>query len=148
MFIKAHFEFLPETISKLEAKGLALTKSMELIQDGMQKINKILGKFWEKIQLKLRKVFDRNPGYEILSKINQVLLGVAIDNSIQIANSDGSIQIKEALISKYKFAAFESTDVERSFSAYKLVLSDKRHNLTMSSLEHIMVVYCKKNYVL
>ena len=120
---------------------------MKLVEKRIKKIDNNPRAFGEKIQLKLKKVSDKNPGYDILYKINQVLKREDNENLTQIANSDNNFQVNKALISKFKFAVIMSTDVERSFSAYKQVLSDKKHNLTMSSLEQIMIVYCKKNYV-
>jgi len=38
-----------------------------------------------------------------------------------------------------------SMDVERSFSTYKNILTDKRHNLTKGNLKKIMVTNCYFN---
>ncbi|PSN51135.1 hypothetical protein C0J52_21614 [Blattella germanica] len=44
-------------------------------------------------------------------------------------------EIPPELVSVYKYCPITSVDVERSFSAYKLILSDKRHKFTPENLE-------------
>lgn len=39
-----------------------------------------------------------------------------------------------------------TVDVERSFSGYKLVLTDKRMQFEPKNLEMVLVVYCEANY--
>lgn len=46
--------------------------------------------------------------------------------------------------SKFKFCPVTSVDVERSFSAFKSILNDKRAYLTMDHLEQYVIVYYYK----
>ncbi|KAJ4446127.1 hypothetical protein ANN_12819 [Periplaneta americana] len=39
-----------------------------------------------------------------------------------------------------------SVDVEHSFSAYKFVLTDRRHYFLVEHLEKVLVIYCEDNY--
>ena len=57
-------------------------------------------------------------------------------------------EIPPELVSAYKYCPITSVDIERSFSAYKLILTDKRHKFTPEHLEKIIIVYCKSNYSL
>jgi hypothetical protein len=41
-----------------------------------------------------------------------------------------------------KYTSVASCDVERSFSAYKHILSDKRQSMTPENMEKILIVYC------
>ncbi|KAJ4427745.1 hypothetical protein ANN_25398 [Periplaneta americana] len=50
------------------------------------------------------------------------------------------------LIPTFKYALVSSVDVERSFSAYKMVLSEKRCSFSMENLEKVLVVYSGSNY--
>ena len=43
-------------------------------------------------------------------------------------------------IAAYKFAPITSVDVERSFSTYKRILDDRRHNLLDIHIETIIIV--------
>lgn len=49
-------------------------------------------------------------------------------------------------VTKFKFAPITSVSVERSFSAFKMILTDKRHSLTVENLEKILIIYCAANY--
>nr|CAH7755191.1 unnamed protein product [Callosobruchus chinensis] len=46
----------------------------------------------------------------------------------------------------FKFCPVTSVDVERSFSAYKLVLSDKRHKFTPENLENMLFLVLGRNF--
>lgn len=45
----------------------------------------------------------------------------------------------------FKFCPLVNCDLERSFSVYRDLLTDKRKNLTQSSLKHLMVIKCNQN---
>ena len=49
------------------------------------------------------------------------------------------------MLSSFKYAPITSVDVERSFSAYKHIVTNRRHNLTEINMEHIIVTYCFSN---
>ena len=44
-----------------------------------------------------------------------------------------------------KYCPVQSADVERSFSVYKTVLTDRRHNLTEANLQKMMICNCYYN---
>jgi hypothetical protein len=48
------------------------------------------------------------------------------------------------IIGKLKYAPITTVDVERSFSAYKNILSDRRHNFTMANIEQHLIISCFK----
>ena len=43
------------------------------------------------------------------------------------------------MLSSFRYAPITSVDVERSFSAYKHILTNHRHNLTEVNMEYIIV---------
>jgi hypothetical protein len=49
-------------------------------------------------------------------------------------------------VSAFKYCRITTVDVERSFSAYKLFLTDKRHKRSPELMEKLIVFYCKANY--
>ena len=71
---------------------------------------------------------------------NKILKTVERSGEIQHEN------ISRENINKYKFAPLTSCDVERSFSAYKMLFSEKRQKLTVNNMEKLMVIYCNTNY--
>ena len=81
------------------------------------------------VQTKVNDVFCKNPSEKILREISAVFNG-----------NEGSLpegrKISDAACLKYCPAL--SVDVERSFSLYKTVLTDRRHSLTEENLCKIM----------
>ncbi len=47
-------------------------------------------------------------------------------------------------IMQIKFAPLVSVDAKRSFSIYKSILTDRRHNLTEENIEHFNVINYNK----
>ena len=41
---------------------------------------------------------------------------------------------------KTRYAPLVSVEVERSFSKYEDILSDKRHNMTLKTIEHMNII--------
>ena len=82
-------------------------------------------------------VLARNPGYSVLKNVSDILNG---------CNADLPEGFNPVTVSLFKHVPLTSADVERSFSAFKLILSNKRHKLTPQHLEMMLVIYCAKNY--
>lgn len=73
----------------------------------------------------------------MLEKVSRVISGESVNVPVSIDVS---------IVPNLKFAPLTSVSVERSFSAFKMILSDKRQRLTVENLEKILVVYCADNY--
>ena len=85
------------------------------------------------LRYKLKNILEKNPGLAELDKINKILQG---DTTVDVQ------EIEPIALSSFKFAPITSVDVERWFSKYKNVLSDKRHSFTESNFEmHLVVNY-------
>ncbi|CAI6357265.1 unnamed protein product [Macrosiphum euphorbiae] len=54
--------------------------------------------------------------------------------------------ILQKLEDKNVFAPITSVDVERSFSTYKSILTEKRTSMTSENIEKYIIVHCFKNY--
>lgn len=129
-FVKANYGFISELLTKLETQGLELSESVELIQNLKTRINNIKGTTAERIKTKLGEVLRKNEGFNLLIKISNILQG----------NHEENIQIDPSIISKFKFAPITSVDVERSFSSYKQMLSDRRQSFLIENLEKHLIV--------
>ena len=68
---------------------------------------------------KLESVLQKNPGYNTLKEISAVLEGKS-------CNIPANVKLKNVTL--YKYVPITSCDVERSFSCYKTILIDRRHN--------------------
>ena len=155
-FIKTHFQILPEAMKKLETVGLPLTESIDLVSGVVENLENIPGNCGKKvrhefvlkkmntqqkfinlstldihfrflqIKKKLRAVLKRNTNFNLLSKVSDILKG---------ANVQGPQEIPPHHWCMFKYAPITSCDVERSFSAYKLIFTDKRHQFTVNNIE-------------
>lgn len=139
IFIKSNFEKLYLIIKRLEDASMPLKKSFELFERAKTLIKNTPGELGEEIQTKLKQVLKRNPDFKTIKKINK-LLNLTSGTHIEVFN------IPKENIIKYKYAPLTSCDVERSFSAYKMIFSEKRQNLTVENIEKILVIYCNINY--
>jgi len=91
-----------------------------MVETVQEKLDIIPGYKGEAFRAKLKAVLGRNPGYEMMSSIGKILSG---EN-----------------VAKFKFCPLVTADVERSFSKYKLTLSDKQMNLSEENISKMMVV--------
>jgi len=110
----------------LEAKGLPLARSIELFQEAENIVHNVAGELGNDLKLKLEAILKRNPDFNIILKINNILNHNAKDLS-------GLEPVKNEDIAKYKFAPTTSCDVERSFSAYKMIFAEKRQSLLIDN---------------
>ncbi len=135
-FIKAHLAFIPVYITKLEEQGLQLTDAVGLMEKARSKLTEVPGNIGEELKAKLDSVLQKNPGYDRVKTITGVLNGTS--NVFPEGMGPGDIAM-------FKFCPTASVDVERSFSQYKNVLSDKRQSLTKENLKKIMMCHCHYN---
>jgi len=113
---------------------------MELFQEAENIVHNIAGELGKDLKQKWEAILKRNPDFNIISKINNIL-------NLNAEDLCGLQPVKNDNIVKYKFAPITSCDVERSFSAYKMIFGEKRQSLSIDNLEKIMVVYCNSNYL-
>lgn len=137
-YIQAHFKTLPTIMKSLETVGMPLTESTSIARSVIKNLQQIPGSCGTKITQKIKNILTRNEHLQEIFNVADVLL----------SNTEAQApeEISPSLWSKYKFAPITSCDVERSFSAYKLILLEKRHQFTITNLEKILVVYCSLNY--
>lgn len=136
-YISANYVFIADSIRQLETSGQALCDAVATIAAVRENIEKVpKGPVADKVAKKLKYVLEKNPGFKILESVAGVLAGTELITPEEIRPSD---------IPKFKFAPVTSVDVERSFSAYKLVLSDRRRSFTSTNLEMVLVSYCYHN---
>lgn len=98
------------------------------------KIDSIPGKTGNVLKTKKDDVLKKNLGLTKLRTINKILLG---EEDTELIEND---MMDPKILSSLKFAPITSVDVERSFSSYKTILSDRRHNFTEDNLEKYLFV--------
>ena len=53
-----------------------------------------------------------------------------------------NFNVDTSSLGSLKYAPITSVDVERSFSIYKYMYSDRRHKFLMENFENNLIVYC------
>ncbi|KAE9538874.1 hypothetical protein AGLY_005456 [Aphis glycines] len=135
VYIVSNFGFLPDTITKLETRGVLLSKSVDIVNNIQIKLEECNGEIAKLILDKFNKVISKNQGWENIKKINQVLIGET--------TSDDDLSSSNFNLDNYlsmKYAPITSVNVERSFSIYKNILSPNRNRFSEDSLSKYMVV--------
>jgi hypothetical protein len=92
----------------------------------------VKGEAGESVSTKLQAVLKRNPGFSTFTSVCQVLNGDDVDPT------EDTFPEKVPLL---KYAPVTSFDVERSFTAYKHFLSDKRQSTALENMEIVLIVY-------
>jgi hypothetical protein len=135
--IYTHFSKIPELITSLESRNLLLHNSLKVMEELLTTMSELPDVFSEKIRKKITRLLKENLGYDSLNMIDTYINGT----STVLHNT-----ITGNMASKFKYCPVMSCDVERSFSAFKFILNDKRHSFTMDHLEQHFVIYCYENY--
>jgi len=109
------------------------------VQEIISEVNDALGKATGNVGITMRQkwklILDKNSGFSKICKILHVLSGQLLDDFNMAPN----------IISLFKFAPVTSVDVERSFSIYKTILSDRRTRFTPENLEMYLISNCEQN---
>jgi len=82
---------------------------------------------------------QKNKGFKLMIQIVKVLIR---DNSVKLPQD-----LSPSMVTGLKNASIMSVDVERSFSIYKTIITDRRTNFTPENLEKYIIVHSFKNIV-
>lgn len=130
IFIASNFKIITESITKLETQNLPLHQSVQIVADVRVHFKNlpISGLF---VSEKFEEVLRKNTGFTKLEDVAKLLSG--IDTSLDISS------YPEEHLSALKFAPITSCEVERSFSKYKSILSDRRQGFSIENLEMYLI---------
>lgn len=129
-FIKLHLSKLCTNLKNLEESNSELLKSMDIFRKIEDILTNIPGPKGEKIKEKCMYVIEKNEGYKTLKCYYEVMSGKANVN----------LDITPTLLNCFKYAPITSVDVERSFSLYKHILSNRRFNFNENNLEMYLII--------
>ena len=115
-YIANHFSWLPDSIKKLETSCMPLQEAVGIMEDAVQVVSVVPGEVGGVVSTKLQSLLNNNPGYS-----NLVILSCLFSGEI-VESPENSIT---STIPLYKYAELTSCEVERFFSIYKNILSDK-----------------------
>lgn len=132
IYIVTHFKIILLTIKELEAKGTTLYDNISKIKHLEKQLKEAPGKIAKIVAERLDALLKKNPGYSDLVQISKILSGDTNTKPNKIQTTD---------VPDFKYAPVTSCDVERSFSAYKRVLTDNRRSFTPENLEKVLICY-------
>lgn len=134
IYIKANFGFLSTEITRLETKGLLLTESLKIIQNVEESLENVPNHVREIIKNKMKGVLSKKQDIKIILKIAEIL----DENETSIDSLPVELTADKCV--HFKYAPITSVDVERSFSAYKNVLSDNRRKFLFENLKKTLII--------
>lgn len=140
--IKGNIGMISKSITQLETRGLKLVNSINIVNKIIDEMNTIntQSKTIKSVVEKLKKVIDKNKGFHTLRKISNILYGT--EANIEIDDL-GELEVSEMVY--FKYAPITSVDVERTFSQYKNLLTDKRRSLLFENIKQILVIQCNSD---
>ena len=133
-FIKAHFSSLSSAITQLESVGMLLSQSLSIVAAARADLAVSSGEPAVSTLAKFDRVLANNTGYTTLQRISRVLLA----ESERFEEPESELTPSD--IANFKFAPITSCDVERSFSIYRHILSDRRRGFTFENLKMTLIV--------
>jgi hypothetical protein len=134
-FLKANYKFVSTTIKKLESTGPTLVEAVEIINNFQIAVSRVPGRVGKFVTTKLNEVLSKNTGYKVLENISNIFKGDIVEN----------FEVEVSLVAKFKYAPLTSVDVERSFSHFKNLLSDRRRSFSVQNIEKHLIIACYKN---
>ena len=132
-FIFANFDCIQESITKLNSNKLSLNESVSIVQSVRNQLESNNSPSVQDIIQKMRNIFTKNDGLKSLTSINQILNG---ETDIEYYSN-----LSPSEMTAFKWCPITDCDIERSFSSYKFILSDKRHAFE-ENLKYYLIIYC------
>jgi len=136
IYLKSNFGFIPSEITQLETSGMLLSESIKCIKKIESLIQKAPNKIGQTIATKMENVILKNNGFKIVTNISEMLDGKSA------RGEDIPEDLTTDDMTYFKYAPITSVDVERSFSSYKNLLTDRRRHLLFDNIRHILIVQC------
>ena len=133
VYMSTYFREVPSLITRLECTKLSIEESFTHLAAVESCVDGAIGSKAIPIKKKLEYVTKNNSGLEVFRKILSVLQGEG--------DSSGS-PLETADIPLFRFAPMSRFDVERSFSRYKGLLTDRRLSLTPENAKFHIITIC------
>ncbi|KAJ4446668.1 hypothetical protein ANN_13365 [Periplaneta americana] len=118
---KTYFQTVSETITRLEKSEQEMPEALKLVEEMTHRINETPNTpVTERVKQKWKSILCKNNGYGTLCNINSKLVDMESPENKGLSLCDRND------VRFLRFAPLTSCDVERSFSQYKLCLTDNR----------------------
>lgn len=141
IFLSAHFSGLPKAITSLETGVSPLSVSLTVFEEIRCNLVSVPSTVGQKVKEKVTNVISKNPGYQKLCDIRDILEGKS-------SNIPQDLSLCVQQLASFRYAPITSCDVERSFSRYKSILRDNRRSFTIENFRQVLVVNCNSSLIL
>ena len=128
--------FVLKTLKDLQQKDISLFNSLEIFSQVTTNVNQLPFDLGNTIKERYEYIIDKNIGLGFLKKVGIYL---------RQGNSLEDTELTADMLQCLKFAPITSCEVERSFSLYKEILSDRRKNLSEENIAKYLVIQDHKN---
>jgi hypothetical protein len=132
-YIAAHFVKIAEATAQLEERNMDLPDALSLFDSAIEETSKAPGEKGDSVRAKCDRVISANQDLEQVRSIGSILIG-----------KSPSCQFDPMTVACFKHAPLTSVEVERSFSAYKNLLSDKRQGYAFHNIKKMLVIICNQ----
>ena len=129
--ITHNYFFLIQIITNLQRQDISLKDSLEIFENANETIMSVNCSISESVNEKFNQIYRKNKGVQELIDIKNVMRGKTDLTSFRYNLNE---------LNALKFTPITSSDVERVFSIYKDILSDKRKLFKESSMEDIIII--------
>jgi hypothetical protein len=135
-YIKANFCGISKSITSLETVGIQLCDAINIVKQTESELSRVQGEVPNKLNAKLQSVLERNPGYSTLCRVSDILCG----NEAELGRNEQELSANNLAL--FKFSPVTLCDVERSFSRYKVPLSDNRRAFQFGNFKMHVPIHC------
>ena len=134
-YIKTNFCEISKSITRRETVGIQLCDAVNIVKQTESELSRVQGEVTKKVNAKLQSVLERNPGYSTLCKVSDILCG----NEAELGGNEQGLSANDLTL--FKYSPVTSCDVERSFSSYRVLLSDNRRSFQLDSFKMHVIVH-------
>lgn len=131
VFIKVNFGFIPDMITSLESGQLSLRESISTVETFLAKCGNVPGRVGDQVRRKADVTVTKNEGFKFLK---------IVKNMYENKSSDENVPWPYSILPKLEYCPITSVDVERTFSLYKHIFTDRRQSFLLENFEKYLVV--------
>ena len=136
MFNTRTQQMITQTNTTKKSEGVSLADSIEIIDNVSVAMKRLTGTTGKNICRKMENVLKKNVSLAMLNKIKNILNGELID----MKDLPEDLDIND--LTYFKYAPITSVNVERSFSAYKTLLTNNRRSFKVENIKKHLIIQC------
>jgi hypothetical protein len=116
--------------------GIQLCDAINIVKQNESELSRVQGEVANKVNAKLESVLEQNHGYSTLCKVSDILCG----NEEELGRNEQGLSANDLTL--FKYSPITSCDVERSFSRYKVLLSDNWRSFQFDNFKMHVIIHC------